>query len=162
VRHHVIFHEPPLHSPAEKESDIVSLQFGAGHHRPLGAGARMQTIARVVVTVAVLDMNIVAYLPTDAIAIKTARNHAPQAKAIAFAEENAAHIVAIQELVIGPITVEADVLDGNIRYPESIKERKQRSCGGATASPVVLHQHLVEFEAVAASGHQRALVGVLA
>src|SRR5262245_25769947 len=99
----------------------------------------------VVVAVAILRTHVMTDLPTNTVAVEVARSDSVQIDMVALAEKDAAHIVAVQELVIGAIAVKADILDRDVGYAKSIEERKQSGGTGPAFSPEVLDQHLIEL-----------------
>ncbi len=71
----------------------------------------MQAEVGVVVAVAVLDDDVVANLPTDAVAVVVASLDAAYRHAVAILQEDAAGVIAIEVIVFLAVAVERDVLD---------------------------------------------------
>src|SRR5512139_2517077 len=106
--------------------------------------------------VTILNPDVVTYLPADGIAIEIARSEAAHADAVAFLQEDAANVVSVEEFVRGPVPVERDVLDDDVRNAHAVDQGEERRGGRTLLDPEVLHEHLVELEAVPAAGNQGA------
>ena len=126
----VLLRQARLDAPAEEEADVVAVQPIAADDRPLRAGAGMQTQPGVVVAVAVFHHDVVADLPTDAVAVVVAGRHLAHGDAIAILQEDAAGVVAVEVVVVIAIAVQREVLDddvGDVLAAKDRKEGRQRS-----------------------------------
>src|SRR5262249_9773278 len=107
----VVLGQAEPHTPAEEDADLVALGAVRADDRPLRARAGVESEPLVVVTVAVLDQDVVADLPTDPIAVVIPRDDFADLHIIAILEPDAAGVVAVEEVVVGPVAVEGKVLD---------------------------------------------------
>ena len=110
----VLLGQAVLHAPAEENADIIAFDLITADYRPLRPGTGVQTEAGVIVAVAILDQDIVADLPTDAVAVVIAGRDAANGETITVLEEDAAGVVAVQVIVVGFVAVERDVFDDDI------------------------------------------------
>ena len=117
----------------------------------------MEAEAGVVVALAVLDEDVVADLPADAVAVVVAGDHPAEGQPAAILEEDAAGVVAVEVVVVGPVAVDGQVLDRDVGDVLG-REEGEEACGGRLAllEPEVLAEGLVELEAVARAGDERA------
>ena len=115
----------------------------------------MQAKVCMVEAAAVLDDDIVADLPTEAVAVVIARGDLPDADVVAILQEDAAAIIAVQVIVGGAIAIEREVLDGDLFYAVARKDGKERRASGFAQLPEILAKWPIEPEAIAAVGDQR-------
>ena len=129
----VLLGQAVFDAPAEEEADLVALEPVAAHDRPLRAGTGMQAEVRVVVAVAVLDDDVVADLPTDAVAVVVARGDAADGVCGCSPGRKAAGVVAVQIVVVLFVAVEREVLDSDIGGVLAAEDGERAAGGGLAA-----------------------------
>ncbi len=110
-----------------------------------------------IVAVTVFHCDVVTDLPADAVAVVVEGGHPADRDVAAVLQEDAAGVVAVQVLVVGPVAVEREVLDHDAGHELAAEDGEQRGHGGVAHQPDVLAQGPVELEAVAGAGDERPL-----
>ncbi len=101
----------------------------------------MDSQIMIVMAVAVLDDDIVADLEADAIAVVVSALDLTHMESIAVLKEDAPSIVAVEILIVGPIPIENEILDGDIGCPFAGQQGKQRRASRLPASHSSLEAH---------------------
>ena len=106
VEYTVILGQPKLDSPAPKNADAVLLNLIVANERALGTAAGVQSQIGIIDAMATLDHDIVANLPTNAIAVVVAYGKVAHRDAAAILQPDAAAVVAVEIVVVGSVSVE--------------------------------------------------------
>src|SRR5262249_55429005 len=100
VLDNVVLSQAELDAPAEEQANVVATQLVAANDRPLRTRSGMQAETGVVVTVALLDDDIVTDLPADAVAVVLAGGQPVHADAVAVLQEDAAGVIAVEVVIV--------------------------------------------------------------
>src|SRR6266849_1135858 len=110
-----------------------------------------------IMTVALLDHHVVADLPADTVPVVVPGCYLADGDVRAALQEDATRIVAIEVVILGPVAVECEILDGDVANLVPTHNRKERGSSGFTRQPEVLSWRAVQLKTPAGASNERPL-----
>ena len=95
----------------------------------------MQPQTFMVVAVAILNSHVVAYLPTDTVAVVVPRDHLANRNLLAILHEDTAGVVAVEVFVVTSVAVEREIFDYHTGDVLARQQRKESRGGRLPPEP---------------------------